>query len=100
MKKKLCLFLCLVIIVTALASVAFARDEICSYCNARVKFYDTSDTYLLMVYSTLCLYDDKRMDIIYVWAKDYLYRCSNPECGIENFSETKIVKQERSCNHV
>ena len=53
MKKKLCLFLCLVIIVTALASVAFARDEICSYCNARVKFYDTSDTYLLRVYSTL-----------------------------------------------
>ena len=99
MKKKSCLLMCLILIVTAFASVTFARDEICSYCNARVKLYDTSNEYAYKRYYSQCKLYSNRQDVIVVWAKDYLYRCSNPECGIENFSETKIVNQERVCDH-
>ena len=33
MKKKICLIMCMALIVTAFASVAFARKEQCSYCG-------------------------------------------------------------------
>lgn len=97
MKKKLCLFLCLVIIVTVFASVAFARKESCSYCGADMKCYDKSNEYLVKIITRQCKISPN-MDRGFVWGIDSFYRCSNPACGIESFTDTK-TRTEWHCDH-
>lgn len=98
MKKKLCLFMCLVIIVTAFASVAFARKESCSYCGADMKCYDKSSEYYIRSYLVRCGKNPNKQDTATVLGIDSFYRCSNPACGIESFTDTK-TRTVYSCSH-
>jgi hypothetical protein len=98
MKKKLCLFMCLVIIVTVFASVAFARKESCSYCGADMKCYDKSNEYVVRRYMVQCEKNPNRKDLATVLGTDSFYKCSNSACGIESFIDTK-TRTVYSCGH-
>ncbi len=98
MKKKICLIISLVILIMTVASIASARDNICSYCNARMRLYDKSDEFLVRRYTATCNKYSNRRDTMEVWGVDYFYQCSNPSCGIEAFYDTK-TRTERICDH-
>lgn len=98
MKKKICLIMCMVLIVTAFASVAFARKEGCSYCGATMKPYHTTPKYVIETYYATCLVKTNREDMMKLWGKDTFYVCSNPNCGIETYDETETYV-ERICSH-
>lgn len=98
MKKKICLIMCMVLIVTAFASVAFARKEGCSYCGTDMVCYDVSDEYVVRVYTSTCLNYSNRLDTMRVWGTDYFFKCPNRSCGIETFTNT-TTRTERICDH-
>ena len=81
MKKKICLIMCMALIVTAFASVAFARKEQCSYCGTDMVCYDVSDEYVVRVYTSTCLNYSNRLDTMRVWGTDYFFKCPNRSCG-------------------
>ena len=98
MQKKIGLLMCLILIVTAFASVAFTRVELCSYCNSRTKLYAVSNEYIVRTYTDECTKVANRLDIIQVWATDYFYACSNPSCGLDSYADT-VTRIERICDH-
>lgn len=98
MKKKICLIMCLALIVTAFASVTFARKEQCSYCGATMKPYHTTAKYVIRTYSDTCKKYSNKEDMMKLWGRDTFYVCSSPTCGIETYDETETYV-ERICSH-
>ena len=98
MKKKICLIMCLALIVTAFASVAFARKESCSYCGADMECYDVSNEYVVRRYTAKCTIATNRLDEMVVYGTDYFYQCSNRYCLKESFTNT-VTRTVRVCTH-
>ncbi len=98
MNKKICIVLCMVMLIAALSTASFARKESCSYCGADMVCYDVSTEYVVRDYTAVCLKYSNRLDAMRVWGTDYFYHCSSPSCGLEKFVNTK-TRTERECNH-
>ena len=98
MEKKSCLIMCLALIVTAFASVAFARKESCSYCGADMECYKVSRERIVGRDTTPCKIATNQLDVVVTYATDYFYQCSNQYCRKESFKETE-TRTERECDH-
>ena len=98
MKKKICLIMCMALIVTAFASVAFARKESCSYCGADMECYYVSPERIVDRYTSPCSIATNQRDEMVIHATDYFYQCSNRYCRKESFKDT-VTRTERICEH-
>lgn len=97
MKRKISLALCVVMVIMAFATTAFARYEGCPQCGRRMYVSETSSGYDYNYTFVACKKVSGRKDVKETYKVDELWVCSNANCN-EHFVDT-VTHTNIECDH-
>lgn len=87
--KKVASLLMALVFCFAVASVAFARWEACSYCGGRIRLYDSFQDYVRTEYER-CPDDPSQIDRLRIYKVRDCYACE--DCGLDSWIDTYEVE--------
>lgn len=97
MKRKISLALCVVMVIMAFATTAFARYEGCPQCGRRMYVSERTDAYDYKYTFVSCKKVSGRQDVKKTYKVDELWVCSNANCD-EYFVDT-VTHTSIECKH-
>lgn len=97
MKKTISLALCVVMVIMAFATTAFARYERCPQCNSRFKFVSESSPRNYSHKQVPCKKGSAEPDVQTTYYTTELWECSNSNCS--EYDEIVVKHVEVDCDH-